>query len=247
MDSFIEGERAVNDVTLLSIDRLDLTGRARNCLIGENILNVGDLVRKTATDLLGAPGLGRGCLHEIKTVLSELGLSLNMSEDDIDAARHRTPRPPLVIADAETFKEELVQVISRLLAGRSANLKCFLAYHGLEDGKTRTLEEVGREGIGFERQVSRSRVGQVINNVHRTLWKKKSEVRFCRWAPATKHVRDSLPMPVHSFLSSLGFDEVTTATELFSHIGQCARILGLDFPFEIQRGYVAAVTRGDSI
>jgi DNA-directed RNA polymerase subunit alpha len=63
---------------LKSVDDLELTVRAANCLKAENIYYIGDLVRRSESDLLKTPNLGKKSLTEIKTVLSQRGLSLGM-------------------------------------------------------------------------------------------------------------------------------------------------------------------------
>jgi DNA-directed RNA polymerase subunit alpha len=63
----------------LSISSLDLSARAQNCLEGQDIKTVGDLVRRTEADLLKVRNFGKTTLLEIKTKLREFGLSLGMT------------------------------------------------------------------------------------------------------------------------------------------------------------------------
>jgi DNA-directed RNA polymerase subunit alpha len=68
------------------IAELDLSVRSMNCLEGERILTVGDLVRHSEGDLLAVRNLGRTSLTEIKAKLDELGLSLaGGAAPDLDA------------------------------------------------------------------------------------------------------------------------------------------------------------------
>lgn len=60
------------------VDELELTVRAANCLKAENIRYIGELVQCNEYDLLRTPNLGRKSLTEIKSILSELGLTLGM-------------------------------------------------------------------------------------------------------------------------------------------------------------------------
>lgn len=74
------GELAeINPILLKPVDELELTVRAANCLKAENIYYIGDLVRKTETELLKTPNLGKKSLGEIKDVLATHSLSLGMS------------------------------------------------------------------------------------------------------------------------------------------------------------------------
>jgi len=63
----------------MSIEELDLSVRAQNCLESENIQTVGDLITKTEAELLAVRNLGKTSLQDIKDRLAKLGLSLGMS------------------------------------------------------------------------------------------------------------------------------------------------------------------------
>jgi hypothetical protein len=66
------------DILLAPVDELYLTFRTTNCLAGEKIKYVGDLVQRTERELLLIPNLGKKSLDEIKQVLAAFNLSLNM-------------------------------------------------------------------------------------------------------------------------------------------------------------------------
>lgn len=61
-----------------SIDELELSVRAFNCLKNANIKTIGDLVQKTEHELLKTKNFGRKSLNEIKSVLVSMGLNLGM-------------------------------------------------------------------------------------------------------------------------------------------------------------------------
>jgi len=63
----------------MPIGNLDLSVRAQNCLEGQVIKSVGDLVERTEADLLKVRNFGKTTLLEIKTKLREFGLALGMS------------------------------------------------------------------------------------------------------------------------------------------------------------------------
>lgn len=71
-------EDTIDPLLLHSVDDLELTARAANCLKAENIYYIGDLVQRSENDLLKTPNLGRKSLLEIKSVLAQKGLSLGM-------------------------------------------------------------------------------------------------------------------------------------------------------------------------
>lgn len=59
-----------------SIDTLDLTPRAANCLKGENIFTIGQLICRTEVDLLKMQYLGKKSVAGIKEALAKQGLAL---------------------------------------------------------------------------------------------------------------------------------------------------------------------------
>lgn len=67
---------------LKKVDDLELSVRSMNCLKGENILYLGDLVRKTEQEMLKTPNFGRKSLNEIKNLLMDYNLSFGMDVPD---------------------------------------------------------------------------------------------------------------------------------------------------------------------
>ncbi len=70
----------------MTIEELDLSVRAQNCLESQNIQTVRDLITKTEAELLSVRNLGKTSLQDIKDKLTNLGLSLGMSLDAAPAA-----------------------------------------------------------------------------------------------------------------------------------------------------------------
>lgn len=60
------------------IDALELTVRSSNCLDGDGVKTIGDLIRKTESELLSIKNLGKKSFSEIKYKLNILGLSFNL-------------------------------------------------------------------------------------------------------------------------------------------------------------------------
>ena len=61
-----------------SLAELDLSVRARNCLDSANLQTLGDLVSLSENEVMNLKNLGKTSLTEIKTKLTEQGLSLGM-------------------------------------------------------------------------------------------------------------------------------------------------------------------------
>ena len=62
----------------MSINDLDLSVRASNCLESANLTTVADLVSQSESDLLKVRSFGRTSLREVKRKLVDLNLSLGM-------------------------------------------------------------------------------------------------------------------------------------------------------------------------
>jgi DNA-directed RNA polymerase subunit alpha len=67
---------------LRKVEDLELSVRSMNCLKNDNIVYIGDLVKKTENEMLRTPNFGRKSLNEIKEVLSQMGLYLGMQIND---------------------------------------------------------------------------------------------------------------------------------------------------------------------
>jgi DNA-directed RNA polymerase subunit alpha len=78
-----EANRATIDPDLqqklnMTVQELDLSVRANNCLESAKIQTVRDLVKKTDQDLLKVRSFGKTSLREVKRRLADMGLSLGM-------------------------------------------------------------------------------------------------------------------------------------------------------------------------
>lgn len=67
-----------NEFLMKSIDELELSVRAYNCLKNANIKNIADLVQKTEYEMLKTKNFGRKSLNEIKELLNSKGLHFGM-------------------------------------------------------------------------------------------------------------------------------------------------------------------------
>ncbi|MFC2172533.1 DNA-directed RNA polymerase subunit alpha C-terminal domain-containing protein, partial [Acidobacteriota bacterium] len=66
-----------------SIEELDLSVRAQNCLRNEDVKTIGDLVLKSEAEMLTLKNFGRKSLHEIKEILESMGLRLGMKAEEL--------------------------------------------------------------------------------------------------------------------------------------------------------------------
>jgi DNA-directed RNA polymerase subunit alpha len=65
----------------MSVNEIELSVRAANCLNNANITSVGQLAMKSEAEMLKYRNFGKKSLNEIKDKLSELGLGLGMKFD----------------------------------------------------------------------------------------------------------------------------------------------------------------------
>lgn len=76
-----------NDNLFRRIDELELSVRSANCLENADIKYIGELVQKTEGEMLRTKNFGRKSLSEIKSILSEMGLHLEMKIDDFPSRK----------------------------------------------------------------------------------------------------------------------------------------------------------------
>ncbi len=67
----------------MSVNEIELSVRAANCLNNANITTVGQLAMKTEAEMLKYRNFGKKSLNEIKEKLTSLGLSLGMNIDPL--------------------------------------------------------------------------------------------------------------------------------------------------------------------
>lgn len=78
-----ESQREVNKNLSRSVNELELSVRAANCLKNANIKTIADLVQKSEGEMLRTKNFGKKSLNEIKEILSEMGLSLGVKVDGL--------------------------------------------------------------------------------------------------------------------------------------------------------------------
>ncbi|HJU04847.1 MAG TPA: DNA-directed RNA polymerase subunit alpha [Nitrospiraceae bacterium] len=80
----------VNKNLFRSVNELELSVRAANCLKNANIKTIADLVQKTEMEMLKTKNFGKKSLNEIKEILAEMGLSLGVKLDSLPAGQGQT-------------------------------------------------------------------------------------------------------------------------------------------------------------
>ncbi len=76
-----KAEATYNENLLKSVDELELSVRAHNCLKNADIKTLEDLVQRTEHEMLRTKNFGRKSLNEIKEILGDMGLHLGMRVD----------------------------------------------------------------------------------------------------------------------------------------------------------------------
>lgn len=84
-----ENKPQLNENLFKTVDSLELSVRAANCLENANIKYIGELVTRTESEMLKTKNFGRKSLNEIKDILAEMGLSLGMKIDGFDPSMLR--------------------------------------------------------------------------------------------------------------------------------------------------------------
>jgi DNA-directed RNA polymerase subunit alpha len=83
---------AFNENLYRSVNELELSVRAANCLRNASIRYIGELVQKTEQEMLKTKNFGRKSLNEIKEILQEMGLHLGMKLDSFAPPEHQPER-----------------------------------------------------------------------------------------------------------------------------------------------------------
>lgn len=82
----------------MTVQELDLSVRANNCLESARIQTVRDLVLKSDSELLKVRSFGKTSLREVKRRLQDLGLRLGMTEDELSSIS----RTPVAMSDGHS-------------------------------------------------------------------------------------------------------------------------------------------------
>jgi DNA-directed RNA polymerase subunit alpha len=81
-DEVSEEQNKLRKLLNMSVNEIELSVRAANCLNNANITTVGELAMKSEQEMLKYRNFGKKSLNEIKQKLEHLGLSLGMKLDE---------------------------------------------------------------------------------------------------------------------------------------------------------------------
>jgi DNA-directed RNA polymerase subunit alpha len=93
VDKQDEEKNKMKKLLNMSVNEIELSVRAANCLNNANITTVGQLAMKSEQEMLKYRNFGKKSLNEIKDKLAALGLTLGMTfePDLLDAPKDETP------------------------------------------------------------------------------------------------------------------------------------------------------------
>ena len=112
-------EDRLNQILRIPITDFELSVRARNCLNKMEINTLGDLVRKTETELLAYKNFGETSLNEIKEILVSKGLRLGMGREEAVASIELARRRYAGVENAEMMNKPLSDLELSIRARRT--------------------------------------------------------------------------------------------------------------------------------
>jgi len=131
--------RTINDFNNLSIDVLDLSVRARNCLENESLFLIGDVIKKTDAELLRIPNFGRKSLNLLKEAIEDARVKYGFEPQIVDSDYEKLSRDgkvsiELVIKSLAKIYKDIDDDELRKTAGVS--LMALLLMHGYSKDET---------------------------------------------------------------------------------------------------------------
>jgi len=73
----------LSDLDKKIFKEFEFSSRTKQCLIADNYVTIGDLVKTTESELLRIPNLGRKSINEVKEKLAEINVYIGMDLEDI--------------------------------------------------------------------------------------------------------------------------------------------------------------------
>ncbi|MBP7509447.1 MAG: hypothetical protein KA807_16665 [Prolixibacteraceae bacterium] len=207
-------------ILFIAIEELAFSQRTSNCLKTLKVTYIGDLVRKTETDLLKTKNFGRTSLREIKNKLDIINMQLNTDidkweSDYIQDALNRLKNEIEIEQEniekkfhnanqkISTLDEELFYLTSPVGNNKTRNRMMVMEYFGWNGNSPLTLESVGAKF-----NVSRERIRQVCAPVYKKWKSKNASARILE--NTLKLIKDSAPIQadkIESLITAKGISQ----------------------------------------
>ena len=202
VDAFVRSDsQSATHWAATDVEALDLTERAYNCLRRARITSLGELVKKTADDLLSIRAMGRTTVRVIEKALATRGLHLGMQEIDlrtchsVDAFLHAMDvvrdHGTTSVADLVTTTPQELMTLPGVDATTVRQIEAGLAKWGLSLGvlsaRERFSEHALRNGLTEEESASGAREAVINSASAREVAESDDDVRSVADERATDH------------------------------------------------------------
>jgi len=109
----------LNKILQVPVSDFELSVRSRNCLSRMNIRTLGDLIKKTESDLLSYKNFGETSLAEIKRMLASKGLYLGQAKDmQNQELKEKHKRKLIDVTDNELLEKSVEDLELSVRAGK---------------------------------------------------------------------------------------------------------------------------------
>ena len=261
---FLTIEESTLSTLLRPVQTLDLTARASNLMVIQGITTVGELVQLTESELRRIPNTGRLTINNLKSVLTELGLSLETTVKNwpnkealallLEArARDGLDRTRTPIGKCAFLEDELCATVK--VAVGTSECAIIMRRTGWDGDRVWTLEELANDPIASGRasRVTRERIRQIESKAIRKIQKKGMSTPLLVRAVAL--IEENAPLATSSLPTllrrhgitrcALGYEALNAAVNTFqiewnlvyTIIGQDAFLLPSDQANEIKRSW----------
>lgn len=142
----------------------------------------------------------------------------------------------LRIVSEPTALGEVRQAVRIVLEARQdlcRTAPCVLAYLGLDDGKTPTLQSLADNAnhYGFDRPVTRERVRQIVNRADQYIRAESDRIHLQKWGETVEKMKTRTPLSPGDFVAAFGFKPGGKPVRQVAALGDWADRLCMDWPF----------------
>ena len=231
---FLTIEESILSTLLRPIHTLDLTTRTSNIMVNQGITTVGELVQLTESELRRTPNAGRLTINNLKSVLAQLGLSLETavknwpSKEELallleTRARDGLDRVQTPIGKHAFLEDELCATVKAAVG--TSERAIIMRRTGWDGDRVWTLEELANDPIASGRtsRVTRERIRQIERKAIRKIQKKGMSTPLLDHAVAL--IEENAPLATSSLPSllrrhgitrgALGYEALNAAMKTF--------------------------------